>query len=88
MYAIRSYYGYAFGKGSLNHLGELIDKQKNETNDWSVFMIDKFFEDKKDILKRIPTTNKDLVIFIDPINEPVITSYSIHYTKLYEPLLA
>ncbi len=73
LYDFRSFVNpgrYAFGKGSFNHLGELIDKQKNDTNNWVVYMIDHFFKDKEGVLKRIPTTENDLVIFINPKDEP------------------
>ncbi len=76
MYDFRSFVNpgrYAFGKGSFSHLGELIDKRKTETNDWVVFMVDKFFEDKQDVISRIPTTSKDLFIYIDPKDEPKTT---------------
>ncbi len=73
LYDFRSFVNpghYAFQKGSLSHLGELIDRRKNEKNDWTVFMIDHFFQDKEDTLKRLPIGDKDLVFFIDTIDEP------------------
>ena len=66
LYDFRSFVNpghYAFGKGTFNHLGELIDRRKTPTNDWTVFMIDHFFQDKENILNRIPKSDKDLVIF-------------------------
>ncbi len=73
LYDFRSFVNpghYAFGKGTFNHLGELIDRRKTPTSDWTVFMIDHFFQDKEDILNRIPKSDKDLVIFIDSTDEP------------------
>ncbi len=63
LYDFRSFVNpghYAFGKGNLNHLGELIERRKSETNDWVVFMIDHFFQDKVEILNRLPKNEKDL----------------------------
>ncbi|TLX77487.1 iron-containing alcohol dehydrogenase [Labilibacter sediminis] len=76
LYDFRSFVNpghYAFGKGNLKHLGELIDRRKNETNDWTVFMIDHFFQDKKETLDRLPIGEKDLVFFIDTKDEPKTT---------------
>ncbi len=73
LYDFRSFVNpghYAFGKGTFNHLGELIDRRKTPTSDWTVFMIDHYFQDKEDILNRIPKSDKDLVIFIDSTDEP------------------
>ena len=41
-------------------------------------------EQINDLEKTIDKTDCDLVVFATPIHLPVITSYSIHYTKLYE----
>lgn len=76
LYDFRSFVNpgaYAFGKGSFNHLGELIERRKNENNDWVVYMIDHFFEGKEEIISRIPLTDKDLVIYIDTKDEPKTT---------------
>ncbi|WP_068474225.1 iron-containing alcohol dehydrogenase family protein [Saccharicrinis aurantiacus] len=75
LYDFRSFVNpgkYAFGKGSINHLGELIDKQKNEKNNWSVFIIDNYFSGKP-LMSKIPSTEDDLIIWIDTSEEPKTT---------------
>ncbi len=76
LYDFRSFVNpghYAFGKGYLSHLGELIERRKTANNNWTVFMIDIFFQDKKETLDRLPIQEKDLVFFIDTKDEPKTT---------------
>ncbi|NPA37090.1 MAG: iron-containing alcohol dehydrogenase [Chlorobi bacterium] len=72
LYDFRSFVNpgyYAFGKGSFNHLGELIDRRKENDKSWTVFMVDDFFKGKE-LEERLPKTDKDLVIWIDTTDEP------------------
>ncbi len=84
LYDFRSFINpgkYAFGKGSINHLGELIDKQKNDTNNWCVFVIDNYFSGKS-LMNKIPATDEDLIIWIDTKDEPKTT-----YVNSYRDLI-
>ncbi len=85
LYDFRSFVNpgrYAFGKGSFSHLGELIEKQKNENNNWVVYMIDTFFHDKDELINRIPSNEKDLFIWIDPKDEPKTTLVNQYRDKI------
>lgn len=73
LYDFRSFVNpgsYAFGIGSFNHLGELLDKQKNKPDDFVAYIIDDFFKDKEDVRSRIPFKDNDIVIWISTDFEP------------------
>ena len=72
LYDFRSFVNpgrYAFGKGSFNHLNELIDRRKSDKQSWAVFIVDDYFKGKE-LERRLPKGSNDLLIWIDTANEP------------------
>ncbi len=72
LYDFRSFINpgyYAFGKGSFNHLNELIERRKENSQSWSVFMVDDYFKGKE-LESKLPKNSSDLLIWIDTTNEP------------------
>ena len=86
MYAIRSYYDYLFEKGQCSvrtapgtELRVMILSVGRRSGKTQLASIIGAYETYKLISKGDPQEYYGL-----PAGEPVITSYSIHYTKLYE----
>lgn len=60
---------YIFGSGSLNELKDSIENRRKDLNDFAIFFVDEYFSDSK-ILKKMPITDKDKLIFVDTKDEP------------------
>jgi 3-deoxy-alpha-D-manno-octulosonate 8-oxidase len=60
---------YMFGAGSFENLGKLVDEQRREDSDSSVFFVDHYFQDKP-LKQKIPAHENDLIIFVDTDKEP------------------
>ncbi len=72
LYDFRSFINpgyYAFGKGTLSRLGQLIDRRKENGKGWTAYLIDIYFKDKN-IEAKLPIIAGDLIIWIDPVLEP------------------
>ena len=80
MYAIRSYYVQV-----LNQLSPIVivDESHNAQSDLSVEMLKNLNPSFVLDLTATPKDNSNIISYVDA-KELVITSYSIHYTKLYE----
>ncbi len=52
-----------FGRGSFNQLDEIIEPIRKENNKYFVFIVDDFFKGKE-LEKRLPLHNKDIVKFV------------------------
>lgn len=64
----------AYGRGSFDKLGEIIDPKRYENEGYFIFLIDHYFEDKPDFHKRIPAEKNDVVEFIYTSGEEPKTS--------------
>lgn len=53
-----------FGRGSFSQLGEIVDERRNENDRFVVFIVDHYFKGK-DLEKRVPSKENDVVVFID-----------------------
>ncbi|MGC4023206.1 MAG: iron-containing alcohol dehydrogenase family protein [Cyclobacteriaceae bacterium] len=53
-----------FGRGAFNQLGDIINEKRNENDKFMLFVIDNYFKGK-DLEKRIPSQQGDIVKFID-----------------------
>ncbi|MBU3951120.1 MAG: iron-containing alcohol dehydrogenase [Proteobacteria bacterium] len=62
-----------FGRGCFSQLDEIIERQRTDTDAWAVFVIDDVFRGK-DLEKRIPLHDKDLLLWVNVDDEPK-TSY-------------
>jgi 3-deoxy-alpha-D-manno-octulosonate 8-oxidase len=60
---------YYLGTGAIRNLNELIDKKRSGNNDFVVFVIDHFFENKS-ILSSLPINEIDLTLYADTTDEP------------------
>lgn len=64
--------GYVvYGRGSFNQLGEII-KPHRKNNSPMIFLVDHFFQGKE-LVKRIPVSENDKIIFVDVTSEPKTT---------------
>ncbi|MCB0812706.1 MAG: iron-containing alcohol dehydrogenase, partial [Flavobacteriales bacterium] len=57
-----------YGRGSFDKLGEILEPHRN--GGFMVFVVDDYFEDKADFVKRIPELEGDEVYFISALKEP------------------
>jgi len=62
-----------FGRGCFSQLDEIIEKQRDDTDAWAVFVMDDVFQGK-DLEKRLPLHNNDLLLWVNVDDEPK-TSY-------------
>ncbi len=62
-----------FGRGCFSQLDEIIEKQRADKDAWAVFVTDDVFQGK-DLEKRIPLHNNDLLLWVNVDDEPK-TSY-------------
>ncbi len=58
-----------FGRGTVAKISEIITKQKSKENDFAVYLIDDFFENKN-LVSTLNVEGKDKYIFISTIDEP------------------
>ena len=58
-----------FGRGSYSELGTILNKRKSATDDYSVFLVDKIFENAV-FGNSIPVENNDLIYWMDVTEEP------------------
>ncbi|TAJ09747.1 iron-containing alcohol dehydrogenase [Marinilabiliaceae bacterium JC017] len=75
LYDFRSFVNpgaYAFGKGTFNHLGELVERRHENSDSWTVFIVDDYFKGKS-LIERLPKKDNDLLIWIDTVDEPKTT---------------
>ncbi len=63
-----------FGRGSFNQLNDIINEKRVNDNDWTVFLLDKVFQNKE-LATKIPLKNDDLLIYANTDNEP--TTYYV-----------
>ncbi|MBN2681172.1 MAG: iron-containing alcohol dehydrogenase [Bacteroidales bacterium] len=72
IYDFRNFKGvenFAFGRGCFNHLDSILDKKRNSSEDFMVFLLDDVFKGKA-LEKRLPVKHNDLLIFINVKDEP------------------
>ena len=67
---VRNVSRFNVGFGSIGELPEVIDQQRAENQDKTVFLIDHYFRDKEAILSRLQSRPGDLIEFIDTTDEP------------------
>ena len=60
---------YYLGSGAIGNLKELIDKKRSGNNDFIVFVIDHFFQNKS-IVSSLPVNEIDLTLYADTTDEP------------------
>lgn len=60
---------YYLGSGAIENLKELIDKKRSGNNDFVVFVIDHFFQNKS-IVSSLPVNEMDLTLYADTTDEP------------------
>ncbi|GHM98587.1 3-deoxy-alpha-D-manno-octulosonate 8-oxidase [Cytophagales bacterium WSM2-2] len=53
-----------FGRGSFSQLGDILNEKRNENDKFMLFVVDNYFKGK-DLAKKIPSQNGDIVKFID-----------------------
>jgi 3-deoxy-alpha-D-manno-octulosonate 8-oxidase len=53
-----------FGRGSFNQLGDILNEKRNDNGQFMLFVVDNYFKGK-DLEKRIPSQQEDIVKFID-----------------------
>ena len=65
---------YMIGKGALSQLGDVLAPRRSSIKDGvSIFFLDHFFKDK-DLSKKLPLENSDLLIYVDSTDEPTTNS--------------
>ena len=62
-----------FGRGSFAQLDEIIEKQRENSDSWVVFVTDDVFKGKA-LEKRIPVHDNDMLLWVNVDDEPK-TSY-------------
>ena len=59
-----------YGRGSFGKLDEILQPHRFNNDGFMVFVVDDYFEDKTDFVKRIPELEGDEVHFISVLKEP------------------
>ena len=59
-----------YGRGSFGKLDEILQPHRFNNDGFMVFVVDDYFEDKKDFVDRIPELEGDEVHFISVLKEP------------------
>jgi 3-deoxy-alpha-D-manno-octulosonate 8-oxidase len=59
-----------YGRGSFDRLSEILEPQRGTNDGFMVFVVDDYFKDKPDFVKRIPNKNGDELFFIGTLKEP------------------
>jgi 3-deoxy-alpha-D-manno-octulosonate 8-oxidase len=72
---------YIFGKGSINDLPILIEKNMGFPSDYCIFFIDHFFTNSP-ILKSMPIKTQDLLYFVSTEDEPTTDYVNMLYGKI------
>ncbi len=61
-----------FGRGSFNQLDEILHEQREQADDWVVFIVDDVHQGKP-LENRIPLKSRDLLLWISSVDEPKTT---------------
>ena len=64
---------YMIGQGSLSQLGDLLAARRKAVAGPAVFFLDKFFQGK-DLADKLPVESRDMLLYVDTINEPTTDS--------------
>src|SRR4030095_8868029 len=59
-----------YGRGSFDKLGEILQPHRSANNGFILFVVDDYFEDKRDFVDRIPELENDEMLFISVEKEP------------------
>ena len=61
---------YVFGEGTISRLGDLVSSRRDSSTAQAVFLIDEFFQDKQELLGKLPVEKNDQVRFLATDEEP------------------
>ncbi|MCP4492969.1 MAG: iron-containing alcohol dehydrogenase [Gammaproteobacteria bacterium] len=61
-----------FGRGSFNQLDEILGEQREQADDWVIFLVDDVHQGKP-LENRIPLKSQDLILWISSVDEPKTT---------------
>jgi 3-deoxy-alpha-D-manno-octulosonate 8-oxidase len=61
---------YYLGSGALGELASLLTPARQNNEGHVVFLIDHFFKDQNDFIKKLPLKSDDITIYINSTNEP------------------
>jgi len=82
---VRNIDRFVFGSGSIEELEIILLKQKDKSeSSYSIYFIDIFFQEKKNILSRLPINDADRVIFVSTQDEPTTDYIDSIYSNLLE----
>lgn len=59
---------YMFGKGAINHLADILNNKKSDTN-YVVYYVDEYFQNS-DLLNKLPINSDDEIFFVQTKDEP------------------
>ena len=60
----------AYGRGSFEHLGEILDEKRDAGNGYMVFLLDEYFENNTDLSSKVPKKDNDVLEYISVEEEP------------------
>ena len=60
----------AYGRGSFDRLGDILDEKRDLGDKYMVFLLDEFFENNTDLSARVPLQDGDILKYISVEEEP------------------
>ena len=75
---------YMIGQGSLSQLGDLLAARRKAVAGPAVFFLDKFFQGK-DLADKLPVESRDMLLYVDTINEPTTDSVDGYTDQVPQP---